>query len=458
MIRIHNTASRRKEPLVPIEPGHVRLYVCGMTVYDLCHLGHARVMVVFDAAVRYLRSRLRVTYVRNITDIDDKIIARAHELGEPIDVLTQRYIDAMHEDERALGVMAPDHEPRATAHVAAIIRMIETLIAKGYGYAAKGDVYYRVRAFPRYGALSGKSIDDLRAGARVQSGEGKDDPLDFALWKAAKPGEPSWASPWGPGRPGWHIECSAMSIDCLGPHFDIHGGGPDLRFPHHENEIAQSEAATGEHFANLWMHNGPVDVDGQKMAKSSGNFLTIRDALTRHQPETLRYFLLQSHYRSPIDYSEDAIGAARASLARLYAALEGVDAKAGTAGGDYERRFVEAMDDDFNTPVALSVLFELTHDLQRWGKDSPQAAELAFRLRRLGGLLGLLQQPPSAFLQWGRSETGLTPPEIEHLIAERNVARQERRWTDSDRIREELGRRGVILEDVSGGGTRWRRQ
>ncbi|MHB1951412.1 MAG: cysteine--tRNA ligase, partial [Acidiferrobacteraceae bacterium] len=291
----------------------------------------------------------------------------------------------------------------------------------------------------------------------VEPGEGKEDPLDFALWKAAKPGEPSWPSPWGPGRPGWHIECSAMSVACLGPHFDIHGGGPDLRFPHHENEIAQSEAATGEPFANLWMHNGPVDVGGQKMAKSLGNFLTIRDALARHHPETLRYFLLQSHYRSPIDYSEEAIGAARASLVRLYGALEGVDAREGAAGHEHERRFLEAMEDDFNTPVALSVLFDLTHELQKLGKGSRQAGELAFRLQRLGALLGLLQHTPEAFLQQGVGP-GPSVSEIEQLIAERDVARRERRWQDSDRIRDALGRRGVILEDVSGGATRWRRQ
>ncbi len=458
MLKIYNTLTRTKEPLVPIEAGHVRLYVCGMTVYDLCHLGHARVMVAFDVVVRYLRSRFRVTYVRNITDIDDKIIARALERGEPIDVLTRRYIDAMHEDERALGVPPPDHEPRATAHLPAIIAMIGTLIDKGYAYRAdSGDVYYRVRAFAGYGALSGKSIDDLRAGARVQSGEGKEDPLDFALWKAAKPEEPAWSSPWGKGRPGWHIECSAMSIECLGTHFDIHGGGPDLKFPHHENEIAQSEAATGERFVNLWMHNGPVDVDRQKMSKSLGNFLTIRDALARYDAETLRYFLLQSHYRSPLDYSEKALTAAKTSLTRLYATLEGVTPMAGAAGADHEQRFLESMDDDFNTPLALSVLFDLAHEIHKSGKDSAQAAALAFRLHRLGGLLGLLGRPPAAFLRSGGAEV-LPEVEIERLIAERDLARGERRFADSDRIREELGRRGVILEDVAGGGTRWRRR
>ncbi|MHB1942200.1 MAG: cysteine--tRNA ligase [Acidiferrobacteraceae bacterium] len=458
MLKIYNTLTRTKEPLVPIEAGHVRMYVCGMTVYDLCHLGHARVMVVFDVVVRYLRSRFQVTYVRNITDIDDKIIARALDRGETIDVLTRRYIDAMHEDERALGVQPPDHEPRATDHLPAIIAMIGTLIDKGYAYRVdSGDVYYRVRAFAGYGALSGKSIDDLRAGARVQSGEGKEDPLDFALWKAAKPEEPAWPSPWGKGRPGWHIECSAMSMECLGAHFDIHGGGPDLKFPHHENEIAQSEAATGERFVNLWMHNGPVDVDRQKMSKSLGNFLTIREALARYDAETLRYFLLQSHYHSPLDYSEKALIAAKTSLTRLYATLEGMTPIAGAAGADHEQRFLESMDDDFNTPLALSVLFDLAHDIHKAGKDSAQAAALAFRLHRLGGLLGLLGRPPAAFLRAGGAEA-LPEVEIERLIADRDLARSERRFADSDRIREELGRRGVILEDVAGGGTRWRRR
>lgn len=455
-LRIYNTLTRSKEPLVPIRPGHVGIYVCGMTVYDECHLGHARVMIVFDVVVRYLRSRFTVQYVRNITDIDDKIIARALERGEHISQLTDHFIALMHDDERALGVVPPDAEPRATAHIDGIIAMVETLIEKGFAYrTASGDVYYRVRAFPAYGALSGKAVDDLRSGARVALGEDKEDPLDFALWKAAKPGEPQWDSPWGPGRPGWHIECSAMSTQCLGPHFDIHGGGPDLKFPHHENEIAQSEAATGARFVNVWMHNGPVEVDHQKMSKSLGNFLTIKAALARHEAEVLRYFLLASHYRSPLDYSEEAVLQARAALTRLYASLEGIEPSAGSEGAAYEQRFCDAMDDDFNTPVAMSVLFDLAHEINRCGKDAPAARPLAFCLRRLGGMLGLLDRPPEVFL---RGTPGTFPEtEIERLVVERLRARQERRFADSDRIREELRGHGVVLEDAPGGTTRWRR-
>lgn len=455
-LRIYNTLTRQKEPLVPIRPGQVGIYVCGMTVYDECHLGHARVMVVFDVVVRYLRARFKVQYVRNITDIDDKIIARALERGEPIGQLTDRYIALMHEDERALGVAPPDAEPRATAHIGAIIAMVQTLIERGYAYrTASGDVYYRVRAFPAYGTLSGKAVDDLRSGARVAPGDEKEDPLDFALWKAAKSGEPQWPSPWGQGRPGWHIECSAMSTECLGPHFDIHGGGPDLKFPHHENEIAQSEAALGGRFVNIWMHNGPVEVDHQKMSKSLGNFLTIKAALARHDAEVLRYFLLASHYRSPLDYSEEGLVQARAALTRLYAALDGVEAVAGHEGAAYEQQFTAAMEDDFNTPVAISVLFDLSHEINRCGKGSPAARALAFRLRGLGGLLGLLGRPPGEFL---KGPPGTFPEaEIERLVTERLKARQERRFADSDRIREELKGRGVVLEDAPGGMTRWRR-
>ncbi len=459
MMHIYNSLTRRKEPFTPIVPGEVRMYVCGMTVYDYCHLGHARVMVVFDMVVRYLRSRgYKVTYVRNITDIDDKIIKRAQENREDISALTARFIDAMHEDERALGVLPPDLEPRATQYMDQMLAMIATLQQKSFAYrAANADVYYRVRKFAPYGALSGKSLDDLRVGARVEVGEEKEDPLDFVLWKAAKPGEPYWASPWGPGRPGWHIECSAMSTHCLGPHFDIHGGGMDLKFPHHENEIAQSEATTGEPFVNTWMHVGFVRVNQEKMSKSLGNFFTVREVLKQYDPEVVRYFILASHYRSPLDYSLESLEQAKAALTRLYIALKGIPVAAQGNGGDYQARFFAAMDDDFNTAAALSVLFDLARDINRLRETEPaEAARYGATLRRLGGILGLLQRDPQEFLKAGE-KTGLSEAQINALIAQRTAARKAKNWAESDRIREELARQGVVLEDGPAG-TTWRRQ
>jgi cysteinyl-tRNA synthetase len=462
-MQIYNSLTRQKEPLRTIEPGHVRMYVCGMTVYDHSHIGHARVLVSFDMVVRYLRARgYKVTYVRNITDIDDKIIRRAHENGEAMDALTARFIDAMHEDERTLYVVPPDAEPRATGNIDTITAMIATLVDKGYAYAAgNGDVYYRVRRFPTYGRLAGKTLEDLQVGARVEPGEAKEDPLDFVLWKAAKPGEPSWPSPWGPGRPGWHIECSAMSTACLGHHFDIHGGGADLQFPHHENEIAQSEAATGETFVNTWMHVGFVRVNEEKMSKSLGNFFTIREVLAKYDPEVLRYFILSSHYRSPLNYSDESLDNAKAALDRLYTALKDVRLTDLDGLGDstYRQRFFAAMDDDFNTPVAFAELFELARDINKLKESGAHAADvatLAGTLRQLGAVLGLLQRDPQAYQQ-GAGAGGPTAEEIEALIAARRAARQAKNWAESDRIRDTLKAQGVVLEDGPTG-TTWRRE
>jgi cysteinyl-tRNA synthetase len=478
MLHIYNSLTREKDPLTPLTPGQVRLYVCGMTVYDYCHLGHARVLVVFDMVVRYLRARgLAVTYIRNITDIDDKIIKRAAERGEDFHALTNRFIEAMHEDERALGVLPPDAEPRATEYIDGIVDMIRALEKKDYAYrASNADVYYRVRRFANYGALSGKSIDDLQVGARVEVGEQKDDPLDFVLWKAAKPGEPQWPSPWGPGRPGWHIECSAMSTQCLGHHFDIHGGGMDLRFPHHENEIAQSEAATGEKFVNTWMHVGFVRVNEEKMSKSLGNFFTVREVLKAYDAEVVRYFILASHYRSPLDYSDESLDQARQALTRLYTALKDQSSVAvAAAESKYEQAFFAAMDDDFNTAVAVSVLFDLAHEINRLkATDAGVAATLAARLRRLGDILGLLQRDSDEYLKGkprvyerrltdtvsvtdtAKIQYEISEQRIEELISERTAARQAKNWTESDRIRDDLKAKGVILEDGVGG-TTWRR-
>ncbi len=463
MLQIYNSLTRQKDLFTPIEAGKVRMYVCGMTVYDYCHLGHARVLVAFDVVVRYLRAcGYQVTYVRNITDIDDKIIQRAVQNGEDFNTLTSRFIRAMHEDSAALGVLPPDIEPRATQSIDDIVAMIATLVDKGYAYAAgNGDVYYDVSRFTTYGGLSGEQQEDLRAGARVEVDEAKDDPLDFVLWKAAKPGEPSWVSPWGAGRPGWHIECSAMSTRCLGDHFDIHGGGMDLKFPHHENEIAQSEAATGHKFVNVWMHNGFVRVNEEKMSKSLGNFFTVREILTRYRPEEVRYFILASHYRSPLNYTEDNLDQARAALARLYTALRGLSAAAQT-DEDYRQRFNAAMDDDFNTAEALSVLFSLANECNRARTADPARAEqLATTLRRLGGLLGILQDDPDSYLQAvpaaGAEQAGPETMQIEALIAQRLAARQAKNWAESDRIRDLLKTQGVVLEDGAQG-TTWRRQ
>jgi cysteinyl-tRNA synthetase len=459
MLKIYNSLTRRKEEFVPIEPGKVRMYVCGMTVYDLCHLGHARVMVVFDMVFRYLRERgYEVDYVRNITDIDDKIINRANELGEPFDDLAERYISTMHEDSKALDVLPPTQEPRATAHMNEILAMIRALLERGHAYLAEnGDVYYAVSSFEGYGRLSGKDPEELRAGARVEVGEAKRDPLDFALWKASKPGEPAWDSPWGAGRPGWHIECSAMSTCCLGNHFDIHGGGADLQFPHHENEIAQSEGATGEPFVERWMHNGFVRVNEEKMSKSLGNFFTVREILTRYRPEEVRYFILGSHYRSPLNYDDEHLDNARGALTRLYTALRGLPAARPSGGEALRERFYVAMDDDFNTPEALAVLFDLVREINRMrARDERLAAALGAELRRLGNVLGMLQDDPDAYLRGEGSGAGLSERDIDELIRRRVEARKAKNWSEADRIREQLHAAGILVEDGPEG-TSWRR-
>jgi cysteinyl-tRNA synthetase len=467
MIRVHNSLGGAKQELKPITPGVLGMYVCGLTVYDFVHIGHARMLLVFDVISRYLRHRgYRLTYVRNITDIDDKIIRRAAENDEPIGALTERFINAMNEDCERLGILPPDHEPRATQYLPQIIAMIAQLLAGGYAYlTVNGDVMYAVTRFAGYGKLSGKRLADLRAGARVEVDEAKRDPLDFVLWKHAKPGEPAWESPWGSGRPGWHIECSAMSTALLGTHFDLHGGGLDLKFPHHENEIAQSCAASGDAFVNVWMHNGFVNVDEEKMSKSLGNFFILRELLPalRH-PEVLRFFMLSSHYRGPINYAFGQIEQADAALGRLYIALRDLPALA-PAAGEHSARFLESMDDDFNTPEALAVLQSLAREVNS-AKDAGaarRAAELAAELRALGAVLGLLTVPPAQWfrLQSSGSRASLAPSlsdaEIEQRIAARIAARGAKNWTESDRIRDELAAAGVILEDRPGGFTAWRR-
>jgi cysteinyl-tRNA synthetase len=464
-LSIYNTLTRQKEIFTPIKPGKISMYVCGITVYDYCHIGHARVMVVFDVVTRFLRSQgWDVNYVRNITDVDDKIIRRAEENGEEFSDLTTRFINYMHEDETRLGVLRPDIEPRATAYIDNIIGMADTLIQKGHAYAASnGDVYYRVGSFADYGKLTNKNLDDLLAGARVEVGEVKEDPRDFALWKAAKEGEVHWLSPWGKGRPGWHIECSAMSKDCCGATFDIHGGGPDLPFPHHENEIAQSEAANGCKYVNYWMHAGAVRVDGEKMSKSLGNFFTIRNVLEKYHPEVVRFLLVSSHYRSPINYSEDNLIEARAGLERFYSALRDFAEVvprplAEMQGGEYYRAFVTAMNDDFNTRVALAGMYDLVRDLNNAAKtDAELAANLATQLKALGGILGILQEAPEAFLQSGASD-GIAADEVERLVAERIAAKQNKNYARADEIRQLLLAQGIVLEDSRDGGTQWRRE
>ncbi len=501
MLKIYNTLTRDKQNFTPITPGQVRMYVCGMTVYDYCHLGHARVMVVFDIVYRWLQaSGLEVTYVRNITDIDDKIIKRAAEKGESIHALTQRFIDAMHEDERALGVLEPDHEPRATQYVPQMLDMIAQLEKNGLAYlAADGDVNYAVRKFPGYGKLSGKALEDLRAGERVDVNDGKHDPLDFVLWKHAKEGEPEevkWDSPWGKGRPGWHIECSAMGSEILGKHFDIHGGGADLQFPHHENEIAQSEGAHQCQFVNVWMHNGFVRVDEEKMSKSLGNFFTIREVLKKYDAEVVRFFILRAHYRSQLNYSDAHLDDAKGALTRLYTALKNLTPPSplvrggwgsspdkgraqarGQLGGvavnwnePHAQRFRATMDDDFNTPEAVAVLFDLANEVNK-----TNAPQLAAQLRALGGVLGLLQRSSQDFFQ-GKPQaiavelfenknefysatvtvSGGTQLNIDELIAARNAAKQSKNYAEADRIRKELLEAGIALED-SAVGTTWRR-
>ncbi len=460
MLQIYNTLTKAKAPLKPLEEGKIKMYVCGVTVYDYCHIGHARVMVAFDVITRYMRSQgWDVDYVRNITDVDDKIIKRAAENGEEPNQLTERMISAMHEDEAKLAVLRPTQEPRATAHIGDIINLVQTLIEKGFAYAAdNGDVYYRVEKFSEYGKLTNKNVDELRSGARVEVGEAKESPLDFVLWKGAKEGEVSWDSPWGKGRPGWHIECSAMSKCCLGDTFDIHGGGPDLPFPHHENEIAQSEAANGCTYVNTWMHAGPVRVNSEKMSKSLGNFFTIRDVLEKYNAEVVRFFLARVHYRTYIDYSEDSLKEARVMLERFYQALRGVEVVEAEVNNDFDARFVEAMNDDFNTPKAISVLFELVNELNKASREgSDDAPKLAGQLKRLGGILGLLQQDPVVFLQGEAKEGELGAEEIEALIVQRADAKKSRDFAESDRIRDELAEQGIILKD-SREGTTWFRE
>ena len=490
MLKIHNSLTRKKEVFTPIESGKIKMYVCGMTVYDLCHLGHARVLVGFDTVARYLRySGYDVTYVRNITDIDDKIINRANENKESIAELTERFIQAMHQDSVALSVLPPDEEPRATASMPDIIGMVKTLIDKGFAYTSAvnqsndgidtvgaeidsvvkegaetetGDVYYDVSAFKDYGKLSGKKLEDLCVGERVAIDERKDDPLDFVLWKAAKSGEPSWDSPWGKGRPGWHIECSAMSTCCLGNHFDIHGGGQDLQFPHHENEIAQSEASTGEKFVNYWMHNGFVRIDDEKMSKSLNNFFTVREILKLYKGEEIRYFVLASHYRSPLNYSTQLLDNARTALSRLYNTLRGLEVSESYDEKDPAvETFTRAMDDDFNTPEALAVLFDLANQINRLrDNDVDLVLQKAAVLKKLAGVLGILQQDAEQYLKSGVGENAesdnLGPDGIDAMIDARNDARLAKDWNEADRIRDQLDAMGIVLEDKDGK-TIWRR-
>ena len=452
MLKIYNTLTRNKETFTPIQSNQVRMYVCGMTVYDYCHLGHARVMVVFDLVLRWFRSSdYAVTYVRNITDVDDKIINRANENNETIAELTQRFIDAMDEDAAKLGVIRPDNEPRATAHIDAMVEMIQTLVERGSAYTAdNGDVFYAVRSFDGYGKLSGKSLDDLRAGERVEVDTFKRDPLDFVLWKSVKPNEPHWDSPWGAGRPGWHIECSAMSAKHLGEHFDIHGGGQDLQFPHHENEIAQSEAAHNCQMANYWMHNGFVRVDDEKMSKSLGNFFTIRTVLEQYDPEVVRFFILRAHYRSPLNYSDKHLDDAKAALTRLYNALRDVETTSDVIDWSHPEalRFKAAMDDDFNTPEAIAVLFDLANEV-----NTNKATEAANLLKNLAGVIGLLAQGTDAFMQGEAANIVL---DIDGLIKARIDAKAAKNYAEADRIRQELADSGIALEDTPQG-TTWRK-
>ena len=450
MLKIYNTLTRSKEVFIPRVAGKVGLYVCGMTVYDYCHVGHARVMVVFDTVVRYLRySNYDVTYVRNITDIDDKIIHRANENGEDFNALTERFIEAMHEDERALSVLPVDIEPRATTSIPDIISMIEKLITNGFAYlGTNGDVFYAVEKFKNYGQLSGKNLDDLQVGERVDVDLAKRNPMDFVLWKMAKIDEPFWVSPWGNGRPGWHIECSAMSTCCLGNSFDIHGGGMDLQFPHHENEIAQSEAATGEKFVNLWMHNGFVRINEEKMSKSLGNFFTVREVLKQYRPEIIRFFILTSHYRSPLNYSEESLNDAEAGLTRFYTALRDVKIVDADIDLEFKTRFEQALNDDFNTPVALAVLFDVARELNK-----TKSPVLAITLKSLASVLGLLQDDSETFLKG----TNDGDAEIEAQIQARIDAKKAKNWLLADQIRDELKAKNIILEDSPDGSTRWRR-
>ena len=461
MVAIYNSFTRQKELFTPIEPNKIRMYVCGMTVYDFCHIGHARVMVIFDMVSRYLRSiGFDVLYIRNITDIDDKIIERAKSNSESITDLTNRFIEEMNKDASALGVLPPDSEPKATEHMTEIIEMISQLIKKKHAYlAGNGDVYFNVGSFNDYGKLSGKNVEELRAGERVEVQKEKNDPLDFVLWKSAKKGEPSWSSPWGDGRPGWHIECSAMSIHCLGSHFDIHGGGQDLQFPHHENEIAQSVCSTGGKFANIWMHNGFVRVDEEKMSKSLGNFFTIKEVLKKYQPEVVRFFILSSHYRSPLNYSVENLDEAKSSLTRLYTALKEFNSDNVSADQDYTYQFNSFMDDDFNTPKAISLLHEIARKINRnEDKTHEESKRLASTLKKLGAVLGLLESEPQDFLKGKSNENkeNADTDYINELIRQRNIARDKKDFEKADKIREQLAELDVTLEDTEDS-TDWRR-
>lgn len=450
MLTVYNSLTRKKEAFKPLQSEKIGFYVCGITVYDHCHLGHGRSMVATDVVIRYLRARgYEVTFVRNITDIDDKIIARALERGISIETLTEENIASMYEDTKALNLLVPDREPRATGHIKQIITLIERLMEKEYAYVSgNGDICYEVARFSTYGKLSHKDLEGLQAGARVEVAEGKRSPLDFVLWKRAKEGEPSWPSPWGDGRPGWHIECSAMAMDELGEQFDIHAGGLDLQFPHHENEIAQSEAASGKAFANYWMHFGMLQVENEKMSKSLGNFFTIKDVLKAHHPEVVRYFLLSSHYRSPLNYNADNLANSARALTRLYQALKDAPEEKAELDSHWTEQFYQAMDDDFNTPLALSVLFELSHSLNR-----DKTPELAVTLRYLGNILGLFQYTPDQFLQSGISIEERV--EIERLITERLEAKANKDWSKADQIRDKLTAMNIELEDGPQG-TKWR--
>lgn len=456
MLKIYNSMSQEKEIFQPLQKNKVNIYICGPTVYDFCHIGNGRTYAVFDVIMRYLRWRgYEVIYVRNITDIDDKIIKRANENNETFNAVVERYTAAMHDDFNKLGLISPNHEPRATEYVPQIIAFIEQLLQNGYAYvASNGDVYYDVRKFQHYGCLSHHNIDQLESGARVEVNDVKRDPLDFVLWKLAKPNEPFWDSPWGAGRPGWHIECSAMSMGLFGAQFDIHGGGKDLIFPHHENEIAQSEAVTQKKFVNIWMHAGYLQIEKEKMSKSLGNFFTIRDVLENHKAEVVRYFMTSSHYRSPVQYSEQVLVQAHHALERLYIALRDLPDASPVENSEYEQKFIAAMDDDFNAPVAFSILFELAHEVQRLRqKDLALAAPYGALLKHLGGVLGILQESPENFLQSEQDPQVVN--KIEQLIAARNQARANKDWAEADRIRADLSAMSIELEDTAVG-TLWK--
>lgn len=455
MLKIYNSLTKNKDEFKPLQEGKISLYVCGNTVYDYCHLGHARSMIMFDVVVRYLRWRgYDVKHVRNITDIDDKIIKRANENGESADALAERFIAAQREDEQALNLLTPNAEPRATEFIKPIIELIEKIIEQGYGYVAEnGDVCFDVRADKNYGKLSHRDIDKLRAGIRIEVSDKKRDPLDFVLWKMSKPGEPEWDSPWGKGRPGWHIECSAMSTSLLGQPFDIHGGGLDLKFPHHENEIAQSECAYDKGFANTWMHIGLLQINKEKMSKSLGNFFTIREILEKYDAEILRYFMIAGHYRSSVNYSESNMAQMQSALESFYIAIRGLP-KADANAGEFKQAFIDAMDDDFNTPEALSVLFDMLHDINRLREknEMDKAAGLAAALQEFASVFGIVQHDAEQFLRGDVDDAEA----IEALIAQRNQARSDKNWSEADRIRDELTAMGITIEDSSGK-TTWRR-